>query len=87
MNIVVREDGKTYERHERIREVVYYTPWGRETQVDIIVEYRECIVDQAEGKHKGLSPYKPWTGLLSGSRGPLDEREPAGAGFFRLSVR
>jgi len=42
MKIVVREDGKTYERHERIREMAYYTPWGRETQVEVIVEYREC---------------------------------------------
>lgn len=47
MKIVVREDGKTYERHERIREMAYYTPWGREIQVEKIVEYRECIVDQA----------------------------------------
>ncbi|QBZ92924.1 hypothetical protein EPZ47_29980 (plasmid) [Pseudomonas viciae] len=49
MKIVVREDGKTYEVHERIREMAYYTPWGRETQIDKIVEYRECIVDQADG--------------------------------------
>ena len=41
MKIVVREDGKTYEVHERIREMAYYTPWGRETQVDMIVEYWE----------------------------------------------
>lgn len=52
MKIVVREDGKTYEVHERIREMAYYTPWGRETQVDIIDEYRECIVDQADGLTK-----------------------------------
>jgi len=42
MKIVVLEDGKTYEVHERTREMAYFTPWGRETQVDIIVEYREC---------------------------------------------
>ena len=41
MKIVVREDGKTYEVHERIREMACYTPWGRETQVDMIVEYWE----------------------------------------------
>ena len=52
MKIVVREDGKIYEVHERLREMAYYTPWGRETQVDIIVEYRECIVDPAEGPTK-----------------------------------
>ncbi|MHC8297683.1 hypothetical protein [Pseudomonas sp. LB3P58] len=49
MKIVVREDGKTYEVQERIREMAYYTPWGRKTQVDIIVEYRECVVNQADG--------------------------------------
>lgn len=52
MKIVVREDGKTYEVQERTREMAYYTPWGRETQVDKIVEYRECIVDQADGLTK-----------------------------------
>ena len=48
MKIVVREDGKTYEVHERIRVMAYYTPWGREIQVEKIVEYRECSVDQAD---------------------------------------
>lgn len=52
MKIVVREDGKTYEVHERIREMAYYTPWGREIQVEKIVEYRECIVDQANALTK-----------------------------------
>jgi hypothetical protein len=49
MKIVVCEDGKTYEKHERIREMAYYTPWGRQIQVEKIVEYRECVVDQAVG--------------------------------------
>lgn len=48
MKIVVREDGKIYERYERTREMAYYTPWGREIQVEKIIEYRECIVDQAD---------------------------------------
>jgi len=52
MKIVVHEDGRTYERHERIRELTYYTPWGRETQVDVIVEYLECDPGSAEGPTK-----------------------------------
>ncbi len=48
MKIVVR-DGKTYEVRERIREIAYWTPWGREIQRETIVDYLEWSGGQGVG--------------------------------------
>ncbi|VVN98226.1 hypothetical protein PS723_02427 [Pseudomonas fluorescens] len=91
MKTVVSADGKIYEERERIREIVYWTPWGgrfKPTQL-LSIGYAKRLVRPAAriARTRPLDPCRVNSALGEGVLGPKPWLSVGNGGFVAVGMK